>query len=437
MDETPVSREPLALLQQLLRFDTTNPPGNERACIEWLRGLVEREGTGVRVLAKDPERPSLIARLRGRGEAPPLLLQGHVDVVAAGGRWERHPFGGEIADGFVWGRGALDMKGGVAMLLAAFLRAQANPTPPPGDVILCLMADEEAGSTLGAEFLVAEHAELFDSVRHAIGEFGGFTLEQGGRRFYPVMVAEKQVCWTRATFRGRSGHGSMPVRDSAAGKLGRLLAALDRKRLPVHITPASRAMIEAMAAELPGPLALPLRSLLRPRLTDRVLDLLGDRAAMLDPLLHNTASVTIVNGGEKINVIPERIDVEIDVRLLPGLLPDDAIAELKALAGVELEAEVVRYDPVAATPDLSLFPTLGAVLRELDPQARPIPMVLPGVTDGRFFSRLGIQTYGYLPMRLPPEMRFNELIHAPDERLPVDAVAFGTDAIERVIQRYR
>jgi acetylornithine deacetylase/succinyl-diaminopimelate desuccinylase-like protein len=427
---------PVELLARLLRFDTTNPPGGERECIEWIRAMLEELGCEVKLLARDPQRPSLLARLAGRGESPPLLLQGHVDVVAARGDWQHPPFAGEIADGYIWGRGALDMKGGVAMLLAAFMRAVARDAKPPGDVILCLMSDEEAGSALGAEFLVAEHPELFAGVRYSIGEFGGFTFDVSGRRFYPVMVAEKQVCWTRATVRGAAGHGSMPVRGGAMGKLGALLRALDRRRLPVHVTPVVRTMVELIAAELPAPLALPLRGLLTPALTDRLLDVLGERTALFDPMLHNTASVTIVGGGEKINVIPDTVSLEIDGRLLPGFAPEQLFAELRALAGVEIEFEVVRHDAVSGEPDLALFEMLSGVIGELDASGKPIPMLLPGVTDGRFFSRLGIQTYGFLPMQLPSDIPFMRLIHGVDERLPVDAVEFGTSAIERVLERF-
>jgi acetylornithine deacetylase/succinyl-diaminopimelate desuccinylase-like protein len=427
---------PAELLQHLLRFDTSNPPGGEKACVEWIRGLLEELGCEVRILARSPERPNLIARIEGRGTSAPLLLQGHVDVVPARGQWRHQPFAGEQADGFVWGRGALDMKGGVAMMLAAFMRLKASAEPPPGDVILCLMADEEAGSALGAEFLVSEHAELFSGVRFAIGEFGGFTTQLGGRRFYPLMVAEKQVCWTRALLRGPAGHGSLPIRGGAMGKLARLLGALDRSRLPVHVTPVPRAMVDAIAAEVPRPLALVLRGMLQPRLTDRLLDAAGERGRMFDPLLHNTASATILAAGEQVNVIPDELTLELDCRLLPGFTPEDVFAELRELSGVEIEFEVLRYDPVAAEPDMTLFDTLADSLRELDPAARPIPLLLPAVTDGRFFSRLGIQTYGFLPMQLPEDMAFMELIHAPDERLPAASVEFGTQAIASVLRRF-
>ncbi|HWD11370.1 MAG TPA: M20/M25/M40 family metallo-hydrolase [Solirubrobacteraceae bacterium] len=436
MASAPIQDRPVELLQQLLRFDTSNPPGNERECIDWIRGLLEGLGCEVRIVARDPARPNLIARLPGRGVSAPLLLQGHVDVVAARGEWRHPPFAGELDGGHVWGRGALDMKGGVAMMLAAFMRVKASAAQPPGDVILCVLADEEAGSDLGAGFLVAEHPELFSGVRFAIGEFGGFTMQVAGRRFYPIMVAEKQVCWARARMRGRSGHGSMPIRGGAMGKLARLLGELDRRRLPVHVTPVTRAMIEAIAAELPAPLALPLRGLLKPQLTSRLLDVVGERVKVFDPLLHNTASATIVAGGEKINVIPDEVTLELDCRLLPGFTPQDVFAELRALGGVDVEFEVIRHEPVTTEPDLTLFDTLAQTLRELDPTARPVPLLLPAVTDGRFFSLLGIQTYGFLPMQLPEDMAFMELIHAENERLPADTLEFGTEAIARVLERF-
>ncbi len=436
MSDDALQDRPVELLRQLLRFDTSNPPGGERECIEWIKGLLETLGCEVRLLARQPERPNLIARLRGRGASPPLLLQGHVDVVAARGEWQHQPFAGDLADGYVWGRGALDMKGGVAMMLAAFMRAVAGGAQPPGDVILCLLADEEAGSPLGADFVVREHAELFDGVRYSIGEFGGFTMDIAGRRFYPIMVAEKQVCWTRVTLRGPAGHGSMPIRGGAMGKLGRLLDRLDRRRLPVHVTPVARSMVEAIAADVPATLAVPLRGLLAPRLTDRLLDAFGERGRIFDPLLHNTVSATIVGGGDKVNVIPDAITLSLDGRLLPGFEPEDLFAELRALSGLQMDFEIGQHDRVAAEPDLAMFDTLAGALRELDPAAKAIPMLLPGVTDGRFFSKLGIQTYGFLPMQLPPELPFMQLIHAENERLPADAVEFGTSAIERVLERF-
>lgn len=432
-----IYHRPVELLQRLIRFDTTNPPGNEAPCVGFINGLLTEAGFETALVSRDPARPNLVTRLQGRGEAPPLLLYGHVDVVTTAGQaWQHPPFEGRIADGYVWGRGALDMKGGVAMMLAALLRARAEGLTPAGDVVLAVLSDEEAGGDFGARFLVGQHPGLFEGIRHAIGEFGGFSLQVGRRRLYPVMVAERQICWMRMTVRGPAGHGALPVRGGAMAHLATFLQRLDRGRLPVHVTPAARQAIEAMAAALPPVQGLVLRGLLRPALTGTIIRLLGERGSLFEPLLHNTVNATMVRGGDKINVVPGEISLEMDGRLLPGFGPDDLIAELRGLAGEPLEIEVIRHDPAPARPDMGLFDLLASILREADPEAAPVPYLMPGVTDGRFFARLGIQTYGYLPMRLPPGMGFHRLVHGADERIPVEAVDFGAGAIYRLLQRY-
>jgi acetylornithine deacetylase/succinyl-diaminopimelate desuccinylase-like protein len=434
-DAATIYQRPAELLQWLLRFNTTNPPGAEGPCIEYIRFVLAAAGIESTILALDPDRPNLIARLPGAGDAPPLLLYGHVDVVTTDEQdWTHPPFAGEIADGYIWGRGALDMKGGVAMMLAALLRAKVEEARLPGDVIFLALSDEENSGTYGARFLTEEHRDLFDGVRYALGEFGGFSLALGSRRFYPIMVAEKQGCHVRATVRGPGGHGSLPMRGGTMARLARLLHTLDRNRLPVHITPVVRAMIEAVAKTLPtlnGPM---LRQLLNARLTDRVLDAMGERGKLFDPLLHNTVNATVVRGGEKGNVIPSEATVDMDGRILPGYTQDELLRELRALLGPDVELTAVEYDISAPTaPDMTLFETLGGILREADPEGIPIPYMLAAVTDGRFFARLGIQTYGFTPMRLPPDFAFTSLIHAADERVPVEAVSFGADAVYRAL----
>jgi acetylornithine deacetylase/succinyl-diaminopimelate desuccinylase-like protein len=427
---------PVELLQQLIRFDTTNPPGNEAECIAFLRGLLDEAGAETEVYAREPGRPNLVARLPGKGEGRPLLLQGHVDVVTtAGQKWQRPPFGGELVDGYVWGRGAVDMKGGVAMLVSAFLRAARGEIEPAGDLLLVALSDEEGGGDFGAKFLVEEHPHLFDGVRYALSEFGGFTLHFGGRRFYPIQVAEKQICWVKATIRGLGGHGAMINRGGTMSRLARFLRDLDRKPLPVHVTPVAREMLERIAAEVSQPQRGVLRSLLKPRLTDRMLPLLGATRKTTEPLLRNTVTATIVRAGEKINVVPAEIEVELDGRALPGFSPDDLIGELRDAVGSDVELELARHDPGPPEPDLALFDTLAGVIRELDPEGVPVPMLQIGVTDARFFSRLGIQTYGFLPMRLPEDVDFLGLIHAADERVPTAALDFGVEALSRTLQR--
>jgi len=430
-------QRPAELLQHLIRFDTTNPPGNERECIAFIEGLLREAGIESRLFARDPERPNLIARLPGRGAAPPLLLYGHVDVVSAAGQaWTHDPFAAELRDGYIWGRGAIDMKSGVAMMLSAFLRVKAEGAEPPGDVLFCALADEEALGTYGAEWLVRDHPEQFAGVRYAIGEFGGFTTHQAGRRFYPIQVAEKQVCTVKATVRGAGGHGSMPMRGAATARLAELLETLDRRGLPVHVTPVTRDMLTAMASHLPTAQSLVIRQLLRPGLAGLVLPRLGPRARMLNAVLRNTATPTIVETPKKFNVIPSEIEVTLDGRILPGFGPDDLLRELHALIGDDIELEVLRYDPSPAEPDLGLFDALRDILERADPGSVAIPLLMAGVTDGRYFGRLGIQTYGFTPLRLPAGFDFWSGVHGSDERVPVDAIAFGADAIRTALDRF-
>ncbi len=434
-----VGHDPVELLRQLIRFDTTNPPGNEAQCIGWVKDLCDGAGLQTRVLAKDAARPNLLARLPGRGAAPPLLLQGHVDVVTTDGQsWRHDPFGGELVDGEIWGRGALDMKGGVAMMLGAILALAESAEPPPGDVLLCVLADEENLGAYGARFVVEEHPELFEGVRHALGEFGGARTELAGLSTYPIQVGEKQPCWMRATIRGPGGHGSIPMRGGAMAKLARLLSTLDARRLPVHVTEIPRAMIEAAAAALGAGGQELVDGLLDPERTDATIDMLGEAGQTLDPMFHNTVNATVVRGGGKVNVIPSELQLELDGRLLPGQSADDLFRELRELAGDEnLELEATSYEPGSDRADLSLMGLLSEVLTAADPDAVPLPMLMPGFTDGRFFARLGIQTYGFLPMRLAAEMKFTSLIHAADERVPAQEIGWGTDRICEVLARYR
>ncbi len=432
---TPIYQKPVELLQNLIRFDTTNPPGNEKAIIMYLKEIIEDAGLKTTILAKDDNRPNLITRLPGRGDAPPLLLYGHVDVVpTTGQQWTHPPFEGVIADDMIWGRGALDMKNGIAMMVSALLRAHEAGEKPPGDIILAIVPDEEVDGSHGARFLTENHADLFEGVRYAIGEGGGVSLEMGGEKFYTVMVAEKQICSVRATVRGKAGHGSMPRRGGATAKLAKMLNTLENQRLPVHITSVAEQMFSTIATSLSFPTNLGMKMLLNPTFTDRMLDALGDKGLIINPMLHNTVSPNIIRGGDKINVIPAEISVELDGRLLPQFTPDDMLAELGALLGDDVELEITHYDKGAGAPDMTLYPLLADILQKADPSGTPIPMLLSGVTDGRFFSRIGIQTYGYLPAEITSELI--DSIHAANERIPVAAMEFGTNAISEVLRRF-
>ena len=362
---TTIYQRPAELLQSLIRFDTTNPPGNEAACVAFIAELCHSLGIETRKFAQDRARPNLVARVKGQGKAAPLLLYGHVDVVStANQNWTHPPFCGVIADGMIWGRGALDMKGGVAMMTAAFLRAKAEGLHLPGDVILCILSDEEAGGDHGAAYMVEHHADQFSGVKYAIGEFGGFPIYIGGKKFFAVQVAEKSMCWTKAVFRGPAGHGSVPRRspDNATYKLAKALLALNSHRLPVHVTPAAENMINAIADGLGGEAAQTLRQLLNPAQTDAVLDEMGDQGRQFDAILHNTASPNVLRGGDKINVVPGQVEIEIDMRLVPGFDPAAALDELGALIGEWAELELIRHSAGSGHLDMGLFDTLADIL---------------------------------------------------------------------------
>lgn len=428
---------PQALLKELIRFDTTNPPGTEGPCMHWIRDLLESAGFAPQMFSKDPNRPNVVARLEGRGQARPFLMYGHADVVTTQGQnWTHPPFEGSEVDGYIWGRGALDMKSGLAMMISALLRAKAEGLKPAGNVILAVVSDEEAGGIYGARFLAEEHPELFENARYAIGEFGGFRLNVSGRRFYPVMVGEKQVCWMKAVVKGPAGHGSQPMQGGAMAKVGRLLTQLDTGRLPVHITNIPRMMIEEMAAAL-GVKGLILRQLLNPRLTDVILKRLGDQGKIFQPLLRNTVNATIIKGGHKVNVIPSEVELALDGRLLPGFKPYDMLTELRDLIGSEVDLEVTDFDPCPPEPDMGLFEIIREVLKRSDPEGITLPLLMSGTSDARFFGQLGIQTYGFLPMDLPEDFNFTQTIHAADERIPSHCMSFGTDAIYRLLGRFR
>lgn len=425
------------LTRDLIRLDTTNPPGEEHLAVELVERLLRDAKIDCARYESEPGRPNLVARVKGRGEAPPLLLQGHVDVVTTVNQdWRHRPFGGDIIDGYLWGRGALDMKSGVAMMVGALIRAQARGGAA-GDLVLAVLADEEAGGTCGARWLVDAHPELFTGIRHAIGESGGVALHVGGRRFYPIMVSEKRGCQILVTLRGAGGHGSVPAHGGAMAKLGELLTRLDAGRLPVHITTPVRHQLEAMRDALDEPLKSRIGALLDPARTDGALAELGALSRGLDAALHNTVNATIVSGGLKINVIPSEVQVQLDGRLLPGFGPEDMVRELREVVGSEPEIEVLLVGPAQPEVDLSQFDLFASVLKEADSGCVPVPSLVTGGTDARHFARLGIRTYGFLPLNIPPDFNSSPTIHAADERVPVSALEFGAECVYEAAIRYR
>jgi len=432
-----MNNNPIEILQNLIHFDTTNPPGNEKECIEYINKLLVDAGFETKLIAKDPNRPNLITRLKGQSNTNPLLLYGHVDVVTTENQiWKYSPFEAKIADGYLWGRGTLDMKGGVAMMVSALLKVKAKNIIPPDDIICAIVSDEEAGGIYGAKYLTENYPDIFKGVKYAIGEFGGFTLYVGKKKFYPIMIAEKRPCRIKIIVRGPSGHGALPLHGGASAKTGAILSKLDRYNMPVHITDVVRMQIDTMASNLPFPANLVMRLLKVPALTDRVLKLLKNNAEVFEPLLHNTVNVVNIIGGEQRFGIPSKIEITLVTVLLPGYNLNDIISELKKIIG-EFEFEILRDESLPYKLDMGLFDTLKEILHMADPTGIAVPILLTSPTDARTFDKLGIQTYGFTPMILHKEMNFTKIVHSADERIPVEAINFGTNCIYELLKYFK
>jgi len=434
--------ECLALLRTLIRLPTVNrgpdgpTDGHERPAAECLADYLRGVGVEPTLYEPEPGRTSVVARIRGTGEKPPLLLNAHLDVVEAdGAAWTHPPFDARVESGYLWGRGAVDMKNMAAMsaVVMGLLAKGAAEKKLTRDVIFAGVADEESGCAKGSMFLVNEHA---DAVRaeYVLGEIGGFSLHMLGRTFYPIQVAEKGMCWVRATFKGEPGHGSMPHDDTSVLKLARALARLTGQRLPMHPTEAVRSFVGALAKELPQPQKAVLKRLTTPALASLILDRLvkdpGQRRTF-SALLSNTATPTVLRAGAKTNVIPGTASVEIDGRTLPGQTQESFLAELRAALGVEgAEAEigVIRYlPPIETQPDGPLFDQLTQTLRRHDPSGIPIPFVIPGFTDAKAYATLGTRCFGFAPIQFDAasDLSFSRIYHGIDERIPTAGLTWG------------
>lgn len=419
------------LLRDLLRFDTTNPPGDEGPAAARVADAFAAAGVEHQVLFSEG-RPNVVARLPGTGARRPLLVHGHLDVVPADPRrWTHPPFEAVEADGCLWGRGAIDCKNMVAMGAAVLIGLKEAGVQPARDLVFAAVSDEELGCEHGSRFLVDEHPELLEGVEYALGEGGGFSVHFGGRRFYPIMTAEKGLAWLRVIADGEPGHGSMPDPDCAVNKLVAALARITRARLPLHRTEVVDRFLADLSRNAPTSAALALRLMTQSsRVRDFVLDRLFPAPELARPfgaLLANTVSANVLRAGEKTNVIPGRATAELDGRTLPGQTTADLIRELETLAGPEVRFEVLQSAPPTETsPDTELFRHLCATVRRHDPEGIPLPALCPGFTDAKHFSRLGIRCYGFMPLRLPPDLRFARLFHGDDERIPLDGLDWGT-----------
>jgi acetylornithine deacetylase/succinyl-diaminopimelate desuccinylase-like protein len=432
----------VALLRDLIRIPTVNPPGNERPAADRVAEFLRAAGLEPTIVESDPRRASVVVRYAGTGEKPPLLLNGHLDVVEADdATWTRPPFSADLADGCIWGRGAVDMKNMVAMAACVMSLLARRELRLSRDVIFAAVADEETGSSKGAHFLVSEHPDLVRA-EYALGEIGGFTLHMMGRVFYPIQVAEKGQVWLRANFAGEAGHGSMPREDNAVVRAAEAIVRVGRTRLPFHATDVVRTFLREMAAGLPHPARLILPRLSTPWIASLLLDrVLPDPALRrtFTTYLSNTASPTVVRAGAHTNVIPATASFEIDGRTLPGQTEEDFLRELRRLVGQDAMLDVLASQPpVVTTIDTPMFRCLADVIRERDPGAVPIPAIIPGFTDAKAYSKLGTKYYGFAPIRFAVDdgISFAALYHGKDERIPEAGLRWGLRTLWEAVVRF-
>jgi len=426
--------EVVRLCRDLIRIDTTNTgdpatAAGERAAAEYVAAQLDEVGIAATVLESAPRRASVVARIPGADPARgALLVHGHLDVVPADAtEWSVHPFGGEIRDGYLWGRGAVDMKDFDAMVLAVVRDWARAGVVPPRDIVLAFTADEEAGSDYGARFLAERHPQLFEGCTEAIGEVGGYSYQvSDDLRLYLVQTAEKGIDWLRLHATGRPGHGSMIHDDNAVTALCEAVARLGRHRFPVVVTPTVRAFL----AELSEVLGVELD----PDDPEAVIGKLGPLARLIGATIRNTANPTRLAAGYKENVIPGRASATIDCRTLPGQA-NEFLAQLREVIGPELDVEYVQRQPALETTfDGALVDAMAAALRAEDPGARAVPYMLSGGTDAKAFATLGIRCFGFAPLRLPPDLDFAALFHGIDERVPLEGLEFGVRVLDRFLR---
>jgi acetylornithine deacetylase/succinyl-diaminopimelate desuccinylase-like protein len=427
--------EVVELCRDLIRIDTTNTGdlatcAGERVAAEHVAALLDEVGLAPEIRESAPGRASVVARFEGTDPSRgALLVHGHLDVVPAEpSEWSVHPFSGEIRDGYLWGRGAIDMKDFDAMVLAVVRDWRRRGVRPPRDLVLAFTADEEAGSDYGARYLVRQHRELLDGCTEAVGEVGGFSYTVNpDLRLYLIQTAEKGIDWLRLTARGRPGHGSMAHDDNAVTALCEAVARLGRHRFPIELTPTVRAFLEQLS-ELLG-------IELDPDDPELAIGKLGPIAALIGATLRNTANPTRLAAGYKENVIPSSATATVDCRSLPGRA-EEFLDEIRAVIGPDIELAFVQHQPaVETTFDGPLVDAMAAALRAEDAGARPIPYMLSGGTDAKAWSELGIRCFGFAPLRLPPELNFAALFHGIDERVPVEGLQFGVRVLDRFLAR--
>ena len=421
--------EVVGLLSDLIRINTSNPTHAERPAAEWVAEQLSDVGIDSVILEAAPGRASTIARVPGRNpDRAPLLIHGHLDVVPAEkSEWSVDPFAGEVVDGYVWGRGAVDMKDMDAMTLAVIRDWARTGVQPDRDIVLAFVSDEEAGGRQGAHWLVDNHPEHFADCTEAISEVGGFSVTVNDDvRMYLIQTAEKGIGWLRLRAEAPPGHGSMVHERNAVTELAKAVTRIGEYQFPLQLTPTVRGLFERLA-DLTG---LPIDA----DNPDDALKHLGGMARMIGATLRNTANPTMLAAGYKANVIPSTAEATVDTRFLPGHR-DELFATIDSLLGAHVTRETIVEDiAVETTFDGAIVDEMAAAIRAEDDKGVLVPYMMSGGTDAKSFSQLGIRNFGFSPLLLPPELDFSALFHGIDERVPVSALQFGVRVLDRFLR---
>jgi acetylornithine deacetylase/succinyl-diaminopimelate desuccinylase-like protein len=435
------------LLSDLIQIDTTNPPGNETEAAEYLARDLTKEGFTCELFESAPGRGSVLTRLKGTGERPSLLLLSHLDVVAANAsEWDVDPFGGVVKDGFVWGRGAFDMKSMTAVEVMVMKLLKRHGVKLKGDVILAATADEEKGGETGACWLVRNHPEKVRA-DYVLNEGGGLAMPIEGKNFYTVQTAEKGILWLKIRAKGTPGHGSKPgVADNAILRMNRVVERLGNYRSKIVLVPTVKEYISEVAKRNTTARKDLIRLLEEPAGGDQFLDQLGrkDRflAENVRAMVRMTLAPTVIRGGVKENIIPSECEAVFDCRILPGQSPVEVLATIKGLledVGLDvLEFETIQAnDPSESPLKTPFYGRIVDVLKEFEPDCSVAPEMSTGGTDSRFWRKMGSVCYGFQPMR--SDLPFGEMlkmIHGVNERISVENLVFGTSVLYRVVERF-
>jgi acetylornithine deacetylase/succinyl-diaminopimelate desuccinylase-like protein len=432
---TDLSERAVRHLHEVLRFDTTNPPGNETACAEYIARVLSDVGYRPRVVESAPGRGSVVARLAGNGMREPLLLYGHVDVVPAEpDRWSRGPVSGDVADGCVWGRGALDMKGMVVQQMMVMLMLAEEGARLNRDVIFAATADEEAGGRAGMGYLVDHHPDLIRA-EYGLSEGGGTTYYIAGRPFYDIRTAEKGTSRFRLTARGQPGHGSIPRTDTAISRLAGAVQALTDTPLPFRSTPTAARWFETVAATLGMPRSV--HALTEGNVRYVMQRLPAEMGFYLHAITHDTAVPTVLRAGSKINVIPGEADALVDGRYLPGGTADQYFTSISRIVGPGVEIEPIDGSrPIEDPPAGPLYGAIERVMARHAPSAQVVPAMLTGATDAKHVARLGTHCLGFGPLRIPEGFPVERLVHGHDERIPVAGFLWGIEVLYDVVREF-